>query len=63
MELLDAYFLWTTSSYLQGLVFVVKREPGMVGQACKPSHLGGGGKRIESSRPAWAKLARPYFKT
>jgi hypothetical protein len=36
---------------------------GMVADACNPSYLEGRGRRITSSRPAWAKLARPYLKT
>jgi hypothetical protein len=30
--------------------------------ACNPSYIREGGKRIESSRPAWAKSVRPYPK-
>jgi hypothetical protein len=27
-----------------------------------PGYSGGGGRKIMNSRPAWGKLARPYFK-
>jgi hypothetical protein len=37
-------------------------EPGMVVHTCNPSYSGGRGKRITSSRTAWAKLVRPYLK-
>jgi hypothetical protein len=33
-----------------------------VTHACNPSYSRGGGRRITSLRPAWAKLARPYLK-
>jgi hypothetical protein len=35
---------------------------GMVVHACNPSHLEGGGRRIENLRLAWTKLARPYIR-
>jgi hypothetical protein len=35
---------------------------GVVAHSCNSSYLGGRGRRIESSRPAQAKLARPYLK-
>jgi hypothetical protein len=39
-----------------------KSEQDMVGLPCNLSYLGGGGRRMESSRPVQAKLARPYLK-
>jgi hypothetical protein len=35
---------------------------GMVVHAYIPSYSGGRGRRNSSSRPAWAKLRRPYLK-
>jgi hypothetical protein len=36
---------------------------GMVAYIWSPSYSGGRGKRIASSRPAWAKLKTTYLKT
>jgi hypothetical protein len=33
----------------------------MVVDACDSSYLGGGGRRMESSRPAWIKVVGPYL--
>jgi hypothetical protein len=53
-------------SQMQNLIpFIgnVQNMPGEVVCACNPSYLGGGSKRVESSRPASAKLARLCLKT
>jgi hypothetical protein len=34
----------------------------MVAHSCDPNYLGGGGRRMMSSRPAQAKLERPIQK-
>jgi hypothetical protein len=39
-----------------------KEKPGMMVHACNPGYLGGRSRRILSSRPARAKLVRPYLK-
>jgi hypothetical protein len=33
----------------------------MVAHACDSSSWGGGVRRMEISRPTWAKLAKPYL--
>jgi hypothetical protein len=35
-------------------------KPGMMGHAYNPSYSGGRGRR--SSKPAWAKVMRPYLR-
>jgi hypothetical protein len=34
----------------------IGKKPGMAIYDYNPSYLGGGGKRIKSSKPAWAKV-------
>lgn len=43
-------------SVFQSSLYVLLRKcgPGVVAQACDPNCLGGRGRRMESSRPAWA---------
>jgi hypothetical protein len=38
-----------------------QNQPGMVGQAYNPSFSRGKGRRMKSSKPAQARLVRPYL--
>jgi hypothetical protein len=42
--------------------FMLQLQPGMAVHICNPSYSRGRGRRITSSRLAWAKLMRSYLK-
>jgi hypothetical protein len=60
-EIATKYFVWIKKGS-GPQIDQSKAEAGCGAAHLCASYLGSGGKRIESSRPAWAKLVRPYFK-